>query len=422
MNKKLSISKIVLLLFISLNFSCSNGGDDAKSAPTLNPEVVTTKPTIAPIQKQDSVFNKFGSVEKFEWVPTGYSKDFVYDIYYYIPTSIQNSKNSPALVFMHGGGASTMDRLGSNKAVNIYIKEVIAAAEKYKFIAILPSANGLNWGGHTQRIVAELAQLLRAHLNFDTNRLGLSGHSMGGMGITRTFTRVVNDYAFVNSISSAMNDTTQTEARLSKMYNIKYSHQLGLKDHFTDFLVWTKKLEANVKSMEERRGKKSQFEMEWFDDAHVYTPAQTKKLESLFKGQRNIFQSELYGEIYFDVRSYTENAITFTVLGSKRYLWLENIPTTMNDQFQFEVSVKNNIVNVNFFKDQDGYTIYPKSKKFKIYVSSKMFDLSKDIVIYDEGYFITRSPAKTKADRKAGFIDKDDPNSAYDDVIEFKLN
>ncbi len=417
----LSLSKIVLFLSISFTFSCSSGSGDAKPAPAVNPDVVT-KPTLTPIQKQDGVFNEFGSVQKFEWVPTGYSKDFVYDIYYYIPTSIQNSNNSPALVFMHGGGASTINREGSNKAVNIYMKEVVAAAEKYKFIAILPSANGLNWSGHTQRILGELAQLLREHLNFDTNRLGLSGHSMGGMGITRTFTHLVNDYSFVNSISSAMNDATQTDARLSKMYNIKYSHQLGLKDHFTDFVIWTKKLEANVKDMEERHNKKSQFEMEWFDDGHVYTSAQTKKLESLFKGQRKIFQNELFGEIYFDIKAYTENAINYTVLGSKRYLWMENMATTVSDHFQFEATVKNNIVNVNFFKDEDGYTIYPKSKKFKIYVSSKIFDLTKDIVVYDEGYFITRYIAKSKADLKPGLIDKDDPNTAYDDVFEFTFN
>ena len=179
MIKKMNLLSHVLLLSVtSLALSCSKSNDSAPAAAPIAP----TKPVIetielAPIQKQNTLFKKFGSVQKFEWVPTGYQAGFVYDIHYYIPTSIQKTTNSPALVFMHGGGESTLTRDGSNKAVNIYVKEVIAAAEKYKFIAVLPSSNGLNWGGHTQRLMTEMATLLRAHLNFDTNRLGLSGHS-----------------------------------------------------------------------------------------------------------------------------------------------------------------------------------------------------------------------------------------------------
>ncbi len=423
MTKKTSSPfKVLLLLLISFNFSCAKS-DDSQSAPApVAPVVDAEKIVLQPIHKEDSIFKKVGSVQKFEWVPTGYQSGFVYDIYYYIPASIQDSKNSPALVFMHGGGESTLTREGANKAVNKYIKEVVAAAEKYKFIAVLPSSNGLNWGGHTERILTELAQLLRTNLNFDTNRLGVSGHSMGGMGITRTFTRLVNDYSFVNSISSAMNDTTQTEDRLAKMYNIKYSHQLGTKDTFEVFITWTKALEKNIKMMEQNHQKVSQFEMEWFDDAHVYKPAQTKKLESLFQGQRNLFQNDLYGQIYFDQKSYTENLIQFSVTGSNRYLWVENIPTTVSDYFNFEAKALKNRIDFNFNKDEDKYTIYPKSKKFKIYLSSKMFDLSKDINIYDEGYFVAKYKAKPAADRKPGLMDKDDLNTGYDDVFEFKFN
>lgn len=423
MTKTNLLLKILLLSITSITLSCSQSDDSTPSASPVAPtKPVLESSELAPIQKQNTLFKKFGSVQKFDWVPTGYQKDFVYDIYYYIPTSIQKTKDSPALVFMHGGGESTLTRDGSNKAVNIYIKEVVAAAEKYKFIAVLPSSNGLNWGGHTQRAVTELATLLRAHLNFDTNRLGLSGHSMGGMGITRSFIRIINDYSFVNSISSAMNDTTQGEDRLTKMYNIKYSHQLGTKDSFDTFIKWTKTLEQNVKDMEWNRRKTSMFELEWFDDGHVYGAAQTKKLESLFKVQRNIFQNELYGQIYFDSKSYVDNNITFTVIGTKRYLWVENVPTTISDIFNFEVKADKNRVDFNFYKDVDGYTIYPKSKTFKVYLSEKMFDLSKDINIYDEGYFVAKYKAKTKSDRKSGLMDKDDPHSAYDDVFEFKFN
>ena len=412
----------ILVLVTAMTLSCAKS-NDANSTPTTTvTPAVAKEEALEPIQKQNTLFKKFGSIQNFDWVPTGYQAGFVYDIYYYIPTSIKNTQTSPALVFMHGGGKSTLNRDGSNKAVNKYIKEVVAAAEKYKFIAILPSSNGLNWGGHTQRILAELATLIRAHLNFDTNRLGLSGHSMGGMGITRSFTALVNDYSFVNSVSSAMNDKTHGEDRLTKMYNIKYSHQLGINDSFDVFIKWTKILEQKVKDMERLRHKISMFEVEWFNDGHVYTAAQTKKLETLFKGQRNIFQNELYGQIYFDNQSYVENNIKYTIMGSHRYLWVENVPATGTDLFNFEVKAEKNRIDFNFYKDVDNYTLYPKSKKFKIYLSEKMFDLSKDINIYDEGYFVAKYKAKLKSDRKAGLIDKNDPNSVYEDEFEFKFN
>lgn len=418
------ISKILLLSILSLNLSCANHSDDPKPAP---PTITDSKPSVdqdalAPIQKTNKLFKKLGETDKFEWVPSGYQQGFVYDIYYYIPSSIKNTKNSPALVFMHGGGQSTLTREGANRAVNLYIKDVIAASEKYKFIAVLPSSNGLNWGGHTERLMVELSKLMRANLNFDTNRLGLSGHSMGGMGITRTFTQMVNDFSFVNSISSAMDDKLQDVNRLNKMYNMKYSHQLGTQDEFDIFITRTKILEANVKKMEQDYGKPSLFEMEWFDDGHVYGAAQTKKLESLFKGQRNIFQNELYGLISFNNVMITENNIKFTVFGSKRYLWVENIPAGVADGFNFQAKAKNNRIDFSFDKDAYGVDIYPKSKKFKLYLSAKLFDLSKEISIYDGGYFVAKYKPVLASARKPGLMDKDDANTAYDDIFEFSFN
>lgn len=431
------LAQILLVSLTSFALSCSNGSD---SSPTP-PSVIPTKPVIetndiGSIQKDDKLFKKFGAVDKFEWVPTGYQDGFVYDIYYYIPTSIKETKNSPALVFMHGGGESTMTRQGANDVITGYLKTVngetkrisgymddmVEAAEKYKFIAVVPASNGLNWGGHTGRLMTELAKLMRANLNFDTNRLGLAGHSMGGMGITRSFTRVVNDYSFVNSVSAGMAPANQTENRLSKMFNIKYVQQVGVKDTFPEFITWSKSLEQNIKDMEWNHRKTSLFEMMWFNDGHVYGPAQTQKLESLFKGQRNIFQNELFGEIYFDNKTYEENKISYTYTGTKRYLWVENIPTTIADRFDFQVKAEKNSIDFIFAKDETNYTIYPKSKKFKVYLSEKMFDLSKDINIYDEGYFVAKYKAKAKPDRKPGMMDKDDSNTAYDDVFEFKFN
>lgn len=416
-NKKMKmLNKGFLLIFLAfINLGCSE--NFGKFFDQTEVQVQTLKP----IQKNNKIFNKFGTLEKFEWAPPKYQIGFVYDVYYYIPKSIVETQNSPALIFMHGGGNSTLTREGSNKTVLGYSKTVIAAAEKYKFIAILPSANGLNWGGHTETLLNGLADLARNQLYFDTNRLGVSGHSMGGMGLTRTFNRLANHFSFVNALSAGMNDTTQVEERLIKMYNIKYSHQLGTQDHFTAFIDWTKQLEKNVKKMEDKYGDKSFFEIEWFQDKHVYTSEQTAKLEELFKWKREIYQKKLYGQIFFDDVRLTENNIQFHLEGDHRYLWIENISAAKRDNFNFQLLAENNKIEISFSKDQNGNTLFPQSKKFKLYLSSKIFDLEKDILVYVEGDLVARYSSPSSLDRRSGFIVNEDPNTKYNDVFEFSF-
>ncbi len=134
-----------------------------------------------------ALFDTVGSVDSFQWAPERYANDFKYDIFYYIPKNLDPNTKSGALIFTHGGGESTMDRAGSIHAVNLYMADLKRMADELGIIVVLPSANGLNWGGHTRGLMRDLGRLMRKELNIDVNRLGVSGHSMGGMGITRNY-------------------------------------------------------------------------------------------------------------------------------------------------------------------------------------------------------------------------------------------
>lgn len=405
---------IVASLISSLFFGCAKQTDSADPL-VVTEEIPVSEEALKAIQKSDKYFKLFGKLQKFEWVPKGYQDGFVYDIYYYIPKSIETTKNSPALIFMHGGGASTMTREGANKVVSQnYSRTVIAAAEKHKFIAVMPASNGLNWGSHTDLILSELSSLMRDQLNFDTNRLGLSGHSMGGMGIGRNYQRVVNDFSFANPISSAIGLGNQTEERISKMFNIKFTHQQGTKDHFPEFITWNQALEVKVKEVEAKYNSKAKFEMEWFDDAHVYTAAQTNKLGTLFKEKREIFQKNLYAQIYLTDKDLEENKIKFRAKGNNRYLWIENIPTVKEDVINFVLESDQNQIHLNF-------KTFPISKKFKLYLSSKIFELNKNIPIYVNGKLVAEYHAKTSSTRKSGLIAANDPASKYEDLFEFSF-
>lgn len=421
MSKKYLNQLLAVSLVVSFFWGCADHKDLAPQTnvntaieETPAEETPIHQQALVAIQKSDKYFKQFGKLQKFEWVPKGYQNGFVYDIYYYIPKSIANTKNSPALIFMHGGGASTMTRAGANEVVGRYTSTVATAAEKYKFIAVLPSSNGLNWGSHTDLILSELSSFMRDQLNFDTDRLGLSGHSMGGMGIGRNYQRVVNDFSFANSISSAIALGNQTEERISKMFNIKYCHQQGTKDHFPEFITWNQALEKKVKSIETKYNSKAKFEIEWFNDAHVYTDAQTKKLEALFREKREIFQKNLYGQIYLTDKDLVENFIKFHAKGNNRYLWLENIPVAREDIINFILESNDNQIHLKF-------ATMPLSKVFKVYLSLKIFDLDKNIPIYVNGKQVAEYKAKAASKRKSGLITANDPASKYDDVFEFSF-
>src|SRR5690606_33615734 len=139
---------------------------------------------------------QYGNISSEQWAPANYPQDFKYDVLYYQPQSLKGKKNSKVLVFLHGGGASTVTRAGALSVSSSYISNLKSIADNLGFTLIVPSSSSLNWGGHTRVMLEALARELKQDKRFDAKRIGLSGHSMGGMGITRNFFWLADDFAF----------------------------------------------------------------------------------------------------------------------------------------------------------------------------------------------------------------------------------
>lgn len=107
-------------------------------------------------------------------------------IYYYVPDGIDRSKPAPLLVFLHGGGRNTPDAAPANylnKEKNWLMPDIADAP----FIVAAPSAppatDGSRWNrdGVSRFIDATIAAA-KKKFNIDPDRIFLGGHSMGCYG------------------------------------------------------------------------------------------------------------------------------------------------------------------------------------------------------------------------------------------------
>ena len=110
------------------------------------------------------MFTQKGSIDEFMWAPDKYTTGFEYNIVYYIPKSLKTTKNAKTLVFLHGGGSSTMTRAGSLGVTKRYVENLKSIADELGFVLVAPSGSGLNWGAHTRTMVRDLAGLIRDKL------------------------------------------------------------------------------------------------------------------------------------------------------------------------------------------------------------------------------------------------------------------
>jgi len=89
----------------------------------------------------------------------------------YVPASLDTGAPAPAIVFLHGSGATPEGW-----------KLLATYADEQHFVLILPrAATSLNFGiGADDAIVAEAIRLAGLQVNIDPRRIGIAGHSAGG--------------------------------------------------------------------------------------------------------------------------------------------------------------------------------------------------------------------------------------------------
>jgi hypothetical protein len=370
----------------------------------------------ADIIKDKTHFDTLGAIDSFSWAPARYENDFRYDIFYYIPASLQNKSQVGALIFNHGGGSSTMTREGSIRAVGLYINDLKRMADELGIVVVLPSANGLNWGGHTRGLLRDLGRMMRKELDIDVNRLGVSGHSMGGMGITRNYLWGADEFAFYLPMAAGMDVNHQTEQHLNKVFNIPYVHLQGLGDHFDIFITRCEEQKKRTRDLEIKYNELSKLDIIFYQGSHNYDYELFKKnLNKLLTTfPRDLYQKELFGSLHTVKGKYTENNITFDYDSEPRYFWIEAIETdvTVPERIDFHAKIDGQSINLTM------ETLPKQSKGLKIYLHSSMIDLNQDIDVFLNGSVVATRKAKTG---KLQNMDPLDLGFNFEDTIDIKF-
>jgi hypothetical protein len=361
-------------------------------------------------------FHTIGSIDSFQWAPSRYENSFKYDILYYIPTHIKDSERVASLIFTHGGGTTTLDRVGSLKYVNVYIPDLKRIANDLGIIVVLPSSNGLNWGGHTRGLLKELVRLMRKELNLDSNRIGVSGHSMGGMGITRNYIWTADEFAFYLPMSAGMDVNKQNEQQLNKVFNVPYVHLQGINDHFTIFINWCQEQLKRTKNLAVLYDTPSKLEIIYYNGSHNYNFELFKSTLNrlITTSPRNLYQKTLYGSIHTIKSKNVENNITYDYDSVSRYFWIEltNTDLTNPERIDFKASVVGNNIEIEM-------PVMPvQSNGLKIYIHSLLVDLNKTVEVLINGKVATRRVAKAGVLRN---MDANDPGFNFEDTINITL-
>lgn len=356
-------------------------------------------------------FQSTGRVASFQWAPERYQNAFRYDVLYYIPDSIKELENVKTLIFMHGGGSSTMTREGSLKVATQYMRsDMVRLANELQMVVVVPSASGLNWGGHTVGMIRDLNHLIRKELNVDHNNMGLAGHSMGGMGIGRSFKWLTDEFAYFLPMAAGIDVVQQSEETLNKVFNVPYVHLQGLKDHFQIFVERCQEQLKRTLVLQEKYGSQSMFELIFYNGAHNSDYNLTKTtMQRLQNNPRNIFQNTLYGSLYYNNNFYTENNITFHQGSNHRYFWVEiaEASGTTAERLDFRASVLNNVIKIDFVQTPVNID------RVRINLSKKMFVSYKQVELIVNGKLIAK---KMLEDRS--FVDVTDRAFEFDDYMD----
>ncbi len=309
-----------------------------------------------------------------------------------------------------------MDREGSIKTVNLYLPDLKRMADELGIIVVLPSANGLNWGGHTRGLLRDLGRLMRKELNIDVDRLGVSGHSMGGMGITRNYLWTADEFAFYLPMAAGMDVKHQTEQHLNKQFNVPYVHLQGRKDHFEIFITRCEEQLKRTKDLEVTYAQPSKFEMIFYDGAHNYDFElfKTNLNKLLTSSPRNLYQKELWGSLHTVKSKNVENNITYDYDSEARYFWIEatNTDLATPERIDFHAKIEGNTIKIDM-------PIMPSmSKGLKAYLHSSMIDLNQNIDIVLNGKLIMTREGKPGLLKN---MDEFDSGFNFEDTIDINF-
>lgn len=349
--------------------------------------IMEEKKIVSQSEEYKPFLTEVGSLSWSKFTPSYYTTGFYYDVAYYIPASLDLNQPNKVLVFLHGGGETTVSREGSIKAVKKYARDMMTLADELGLIVVFPSASGLNWSDHMRGMLKDLNREIKKRVNVDTNRIALSGHSMGGMGITRAGHWLASEYNFIMPLAAGMDEGIQTENNLLTNFNTRYYHINGEKDHFDIFLIRALNEQKAMKLLEEKYGKKSGYTLEFHPGDHkLNLPLVIKRMKTLFEIPRDMYQKYLFGSFFFvneigqdnqdpngPIRFYNRTA-------TSDYFWLEAIwlPNIKSARADFQVKLEENELTVVISADHN-------LKTLRAYLFEEMVDLKQKIRVTVNG-------------------------------------
>lgn len=349
--------------------------------------------TVSNIKSNYKIFNKVDELGIVKLKLRGNPLDFRYDVLYYIPKRAKERKDLEVLVFLHGGGESTTKRSTSMGAIELYTKSMMKMARSLGVALVMPSATGLNWSDHTVSYLKEIKALIKSDMPIYDNRIGLIGHSMGAMGITRSVPFLTDDYSFFVSLAGGAESKSTTENMLKTYINTSYTHIQGEGDLINVFVPRSIKQNEKVRELEVSLNKKIDFDLIMHKGGHDFEDFAFKDLALLVldkvENKRiNFYQKEIYGALkskegvvideYSNGNHYFVNRIdsSFWI----KALSFEDIIATIF----FEASIDNQTVNID---------IDPGVKELRIYLSQKMLDVQKMVSIkVNSSHVVNKTP------------------------------
>jgi hypothetical protein len=333
-----------------------------------------------------SLFNNYAKVDDVE------KKLSDYDILYYVPANLKGKKNIKALFFLHGGGQSTMTRSGSLRVAKSYINDLKSVADSLNVALICPSGSSQNWGGHMIDMLRDLKKIAVKDLNIDRNSIGLTGHSMGGMGITRSAHWLASEFSFFMPVAAGYDFNIKNEqvnpARkrnnslyMNTYFNHRYLHLQGLQDHFQTFIERAKEQRNRIEAKEKLINRKSKYKLVFYNGSHNYPKTQyLNLLKTELENKRNPYQKFISGMEY-NINELINNQWSngFEIYYGKMnsYFWIEGL-----EHIEYK---KVNSVYGKVLGNVISLTLDKNISKVRVYLDQKMVDLNKSVAIKVNG-------------------------------------
>ncbi|MBL7714018.1 MAG: alpha/beta hydrolase [Bdellovibrionales bacterium] len=310
--------------------SCAK--EEVPQVPVLQPQ--PQAPTELTYEESTEV--QLGKVIVFNF--KGGSEELARENFYYFPTSIEKpfkeGQKFKTLVFLHGGGESTATQPSASKVALRYMRDYLEYAEKNQVLLIFPTT-AYGWNLQTRYYLRDLVKQIQIAYPVDGEKIVLSGHSMGGMGITREFGLIHHFFRGVLGQAAGAKESSTAAHLLQSYFYTPYIHLNGINDHFTDFEPWMKSLERKLHLMEIEQGRNSFFELVFHKGNHQPNRELNEKfLNQLFEQERPAVQTEVYAVL--EARNYPIAKVTPAVkeqtLDTVKWLKAKNYPMPTFEQ------------------------------------------------------------------------------------------